>query len=47
VSEKSTRNNLDYTVESRRRGIAPFFDRNSSFALAIRLKSLMIRANQD
>jgi len=28
VSEKSTRNNLDYTVESRRRGIAPFFDRN-------------------
>ena len=30
-----------------RRGIAPFFDWNSSFALAIRLKSRMIRANQD
>ena len=30
-----------------RYGIALFFDRNSSFALAIRLKSRMIRANQD
>jgi hypothetical protein len=34
VSEKSTRNNLNYASSPRRHGIAPFFDLECSVALA-------------
>jgi len=47
MSEISTRNNLDDTVESRARGVAPFSDWDSGFALAILLKNRIIRARQD
>ncbi len=47
MSEKSTRNNLDYAFESRKGGIVLFFDWISAFTLAILLKNGTIRANQN
>jgi hypothetical protein len=47
VSEKSTRKAPDSRSSPGRHGIALFFDRNCSFALAILLKSDIICANQN
>src|ERR1039458_10820364 len=46
VCVKSTRRVLDYASESRRHGIALFFDCKCSFGYAIPLRSSIIQANR-
>lgn len=46
MSEKSTRNDLDYAVESGAAPIALFVDRNCSIGLAIPIRSGTIQANR-